>query len=204
MRRLLVLATALSLSACSGVGGLGYSYVAPLRPAAVGDGSLIVVPPRPWNHIGRQFWDIRQEEDWTENGELLDGISFITGMREGKAIVRQRKKADQQVPVFSAGMSPQEIAAMLESFYRVRGGAVDFRTTGLSPRTFLGRPGFQFDYEHVGGDELTRRGRAVGTIVDRRLYVILLDAAKMHYFDADLPDFEAIVASAALRGGPRP
>jgi len=36
-------------------------------------------------------------------------------------------------------------------------------------------------------------------VIDNRLYLILLDAAKSHYYDATLPDFESIVASARLR-----
>ena len=90
---------------------------------------------------------------------------------------------------------------MLESLYRVRGGAVDFRTLSLQPRPFLGANGFQFDYEHLDDDELWRKGRAVGAVIDGRLYLILLDAARSHYYGATLPDFEAIVASAQLRDG---
>jgi hypothetical protein len=96
-------------------------------------------------------------------------------------------------------MTPPEIAAMIESLYRVRGGAVDFRTVSLQPRQFLGTSGFQLDYEHLDDDELWRRGRAVGTVINGKLYLILLDAAKSHYYDAALPDFEALVASAELR-----
>jgi hypothetical protein len=98
-------------------------------------------------------------------------------------------------------MTPPEIAAMLESLYRVRGGAVDFRTLSIQPRAFLGTNGFQIDYEHLDDDELWRKGRAVGAIVDGELYLIMFDAARAHYYDAALPDFEAIVASAQLRAG---
>ena len=98
--------------------------------------------------------------------------------------------------MFRSNMTPPEIAAMIESLYRVRGGAVDFRTLSLQPRPFLGTNGFQLDYEHLDDDELWRRGRAVGTVINGELYLILLDAAKSHYFDATLPDFEAVVASA--------
>jgi len=35
-------------------------------------------------------------------------------------------------------------------------------------------------------------------VINGQLSMILLDAAKSHYFDATLPDFEAIVASARL------
>jgi len=81
----------------------------------------------------------------------------------------------------------------------VKGGAVDFRTLSLQPRPFLGANGFQLDYEHLDSDELWRKGRVVGAVIDGRLYLILLDAARSHYYNATLPDFEAIVASAQIR-----
>jgi hypothetical protein len=90
---------------------------------------------------------------------------------------------------------------MIESLYRVRGGSVDFKTLSLQPRPFLNTSGFQLDYEHLDDDELWRRGRAVGAVIDGKLYMILLDAAKAHYFDATLPDFESMVASAEVRRG---
>jgi hypothetical protein len=163
---------------------------------------MAVTAPRPWNRTRRLFLfeDIRQVEDWTLNGPLLDGMSFVTGLKNGKSLIRQRRTANQQVPLFRSNMTPPEIAAMIESLYRVRGGAVDFRTLSLQPRPFLGTNGFQLDYEHLDGDELWRRGRVVGAVINGELYLILLDAAKSHYWDATLPDFEAVVASAQLRG----
>jgi hypothetical protein len=194
----------LVLAGCSSVGGEGlgfsdYSLVR-ARRVAVGDGSLTVAAPRPWNrHRPVMFEDIRQVEDWTENGPVLDGISFVTGLRNGKTLIRQRRTASEQVPTFRSTMTAPEIAAMIESLYRVRGGAVDFRTLSLQPRAFLGSSGFQLDFEHLDDDELWRRGRAVGSVVGGRLYMIVLDAAKSHYFDETLPDFEAVVASAQLK-----
>jgi hypothetical protein len=96
-------------------------------------------------------------------------------------------------------MTPQEIVDMIESFYLIRGGSVEFQMTGLKPRTFLGRPGFQFDYTHLGGDELRRQGRAVGAVINGRFYLILFDAARMHYFPAGIAEFERIVETARLR-----
>jgi len=37
-------------------------------------------------------------------------------------------------------------------------------------------------------------------VVGGQLYLIMFDAARSHYYDAALPDFEAIVASAEFRG----
>jgi hypothetical protein len=203
-RAIALIALATGLSACSTLGGEGYGFsdysLVRVRDTSVGDGSMIVAAPRPWNrHRAVLFEDVRAVEDWTLDGPLLDGISFVSGLESGHFLIRQRKTADQQVPKFRAEMTPPEIAAMLESLYRVRGGAVDFKMLSLQPRAFLGTNGFQLDYEHLDDDELWRRGRAVGTVINNRLYLILLDAAKSHYYDATLPDFESIVASARLR-----
>jgi len=191
------------LSACTGVGGGGYGVsgysAANVRRLSVGNGKMSVVPPRPWNrHRASLFADVASVEDWTLNGPLLDQITFITGLRSGHFMVRQRRTTDQQVPKFRADMTPPEIAAMLESLYRVRGGAVDFRTLALQPRTFLGTNGFQLDYEHLDSDELWRKGRAVGAVVNGELYLIMFDAARSHYYDGAVGDYEAIVASAQL------
>jgi hypothetical protein len=200
-----LIAAALALSACSGVGseyGIGSYEPVQVRYRAVGNGSLAVAPPRPWNRQreGLSFTDLREVEEWTLNGPYLDGIVFITGLKNDRYMIYQRRTTAQQVPKFRSNMTPPEIAAMLESLFRVRGGTVEFRTLGIQPRQFLGHNGFQFDYEHLDGDELWRKGRAVGAVIDGRLYLILLDAARSHYYATTLPDFEAIVASARLRG----
>jgi hypothetical protein len=203
-RLALAAVAALGLSACSGLGGgdYGYSSYALVRVhrVNVGDGSLSVVPPRPWNRHRSILWaDVRDVEDWTLNGPYLDGISYVSGLKSGAYLIRQSKRADQQVPKFRSDMTPPEIVSMLESLYRIKGGAVDFRTLSLAPRPFLGTGGFQLDYEHLDSDELWRKGRAVGAVINGKLYLILYDAARSHYYPATLPDFESIVASARLR-----
>ena len=199
---LLLSFSAVSLAACSSLEGGGYGFgggysLVRAKEVRVGNGSVAVTPPREWNKQSTTlFDDISTVEDWTQNGPYLDTISFVTGMKDGKAVVRQRSRDDRQVPKFRSNMTAPEVAAMIESLFRVRGGAVDFKTTSLTPRAYLGASGFQFDFEHLDSDEVRRRGRAVGAIIDGRLYLVLLDATKSHYFDKSLPDFEAIVHSA--------
>ena len=204
--RLALLSAALPLAACSSLGGgeygIGDYNLVRVHRVEVGDGGMTVVAPRPWNERRRSilFDDVPDVEDWTLNGPILDGISFVSGMKSGHYLIRQRKSADQQVPKFRADMTPPEIAAMLESLYRVRGGAVEFRTLNLQPRPFLGAAnGFQLDYEHLDSDELWRKGRVVGAVIGDRLYLVMFDAARSHYYNAALPDFEAIVGSAQIR-----
>jgi hypothetical protein len=202
---LALLAGTAGLSGCSSLGGgeYGYSDYGLVRVARVnvGDGQMSVVAPRNYNRHRRiLFSDVRDVEDWTLNGPLLDGISFVSGMNNNRELIRQRHTANQQVPRFRSDMTPPEITAMLESLYRVKGGAVDLKTLSLQPRPFLGANGFQWDYEHLDSDELWRRGRAVGAVIDGKLYMILFDAARSHYYETMLPDFESIVASAHRRG----
>ena len=207
MRKSIVILTAAALlGGCSdslGSGGFGFSGYSLIRArdVAVGDGSMVVAPTREWNRVST-VWaidDIRAVEDWTLNGSSLDSLSFVTGLKGGRYIIRQSKRAAQQVPKFRSDMTAPEVTAMLESFYRVKAGTVDFKTVGLSPRQFMGYPGFQFDFDHLDTDEVWRRGRCVGAVIGGRLYLVLLDGARSHYFAAALPDFEAVANSARLR-----
>ena len=202
--KLSLIGSAFALSACGnqlgGEYGISDYTAVGVHRVQVGDGSLSVAPLRPWNrHRHIVFGDVHEVDDWTLNGPVLDELSFVSGLKDNRALIRQRWTANQQVPRFRSNMTPPEIAAMLESLFRVRGGAVDFHTLSLKPRAFLGTNGFQLDYEHLDNDEVWRKGRAVGAVINGRLYMIMLDAARSHYFEASLPDYEAIVDSARLR-----
>ena len=206
MKRMTIalLAATLAASGCASDGGGfgygGYSLVRP-RSTVIGDGSMAVTPPREWNRVS-SVWaidDIRAVEDWTLNGPYLDSMSFVTGLKNGRYIIRQSRRDFQQVPKFRSDMTAPEITAMLESFYRVKAGAIEVKTTSLKPRALMNYPGFQWDYDHLDQDEVWRRGRVVGAVIGGRLYLILLDGARMHYFDNALPDFEAVVNSARFR-----
>lgn len=197
---------AASLTGCAGAIGesadIGLYRLVRVKPIAVGDGSMVVTPPREWNRQRRlfDFFDtLRWVEDWTLNGPYLDGITFVAGLPNRQALVRQRYTEERQVPQFRSNMAAPEIAAMIESAFRVRGGAVEFRTLNLQPRPLAGYPGFQFDYEHLDSDEVWRKGRSVGAVINGRLYLILFDAARSHYYANAINDFEAMANSARLR-----
>ena len=202
--KVLLAAATLPLAACTGLGegaDVGIYQLVRVKPTNVGNGSVTVLPPRPWNKQRRFFFfdSVRWVEDWTLNGPYLDGITFVTALPSGEYLVRQRKSDERQVPKFRSDMTAPEIAAMLETAFRVRGGAIDFKTLTLQPRQFVGYPGFQFDFEHLDGDELWRKGRAVGAVVNGRLYLILFDATRSHYYANALPDFEVMANNARIR-----
>jgi len=187
-------AAAVLLSGCV----VGYTLVPGASQVAVSQGSMKVRPPTNWNKEPTGTLDTPRVEVWTQNGPLLDNIRFVGALPSGEAMTRQKPKDDRQVPVFRSDMSPQDLVSMVESFYRLRVGATIFETTSVKPATFAGNSGIQFDYRYVAADEVKRRGRAILSVVTGKLYLISLDGAAVHYFDADVADFEKIVESAAI------
>lgn len=200
----LSLAAVLALSGCAGGTGLGGLGITPYRlvqpgPVRVARDRMEVTPTRPWNRSPRAHTDITREENWTLNGPYLDTLTFIGGVQSGEPLVRFQRRTDwRQVPNFRADMDPTEIVGIIETLYRVRGNSVRFEATALQPRTFLGHPGFQFDYQRLGGDEVERRGRGAAAVIGNRLYMILFDAARMHYYPAAIDEVDRIIASARL------
>ena len=161
--------------------------------------SMAVTPPREWNKISAQRSSPTSAtvEDWTQNGPYLDGISFVTGLKDGKALVYQRSRDDRQVPKFRSNMT----AARDRGDDRKpvpgarRSGRIQDHRRSRRGRSWAPTASSMI-IEHLDSDEVRRKGRAVGAVIDGRLYLILFDAARSHYYDALLPDFEAIVNSA--------
>lgn len=170
----------------------------PASAVVVAKGSMTVHPGIAWNKAPKGPYDIAWEENWTQNGPTLDSIGFVGGLPDGQAITRQRRKDDRKVPVFHAGMSPQDLTSMVESYYRIRAGAALFEVRGVQPATFLGHPGLQFDFDYVARDEVRRRGRMRIAVIAGKLYLLALDGAALYYFDAALPEYEAMAGSATL------
>lgn len=189
------LVLALALAGCAA----RYQLVAPAA-VPVARNSMVVTPSSAWNRVPRQPTDIPEEENWTANGPLLDTVSFIGGLESGRPIVKQRRRDQLRVPVFTEAMSPQDLVSMVESYYRIRADITVFEATGVQPTQFLGAPGLRFDYVYVGPDQVGRRGRTVMVVIGGRLYAVILDAARSHYFEAAAPEFDRMVAGAQPRG----
>ena len=192
MKTLITLACAMTLSGCAAYG------LIPANQTVTAAKRLVVTPPSAWNKLPRGGDALPQEENWTKNGAVLDSISFFGGVQSGGALTRQRRKADQQVPVFRAGMTPPELTGMVESYYRVRAGVAQFTPTAVEPIAFLGTTGIAMDFDYLTGDDVRRKGRAVMAEVGGRLFLMTLDGTQSHYFDAARPDFDAMVAGARV------
>lgn len=131
------------------------------------------------------------------NELLLDSLSFIGALPDGASIIKAGSKDDEPVPVFRSAMTPAALAEMIEAAQR-RSGAAEFNAVSIAAVDFLAGEGVQFDYRFMLDDAVVRRGRAVMAIVDGQLYMVQLNAVAIHYFDAALPEFEALVRSARI------
>lgn len=160
--------------------------------------SMTVQPATAWNRIPVTPGHIPQEESWTKNGPLLDTVAFVGALPEGKALAMQKQKDDRQVPVFKAGMTPDDLVSMVEGSYRV-GGVNVFEVTSVQPALFLGQPGIRMDFSYVMGDQLPRKGRCVMGVVNNKFYLMKLEGAASHYFDASAPEFDQMLQTAAAR-----
>jgi hypothetical protein len=176
--------------------GSTYSLVQP-GPNSVAKKSMVVQPATAWNRIPKNK-DQPWEESWTLNGPLLDTVAFVGGVPDGKALVRQNRKVGAQVPTFRSDMSPDDLVSMIEGSYRV-GGVSAFETGEVVPVKFLGTNAIRMDFSYVPGDKLPRKGRCVMGVVDNKLYLMKLEGAASHYFDAAIPQFESMLSSATLR-----
>jgi hypothetical protein len=192
MKTPLLLLAAFSLAGCMP----NYLLVEP-GPSAVGDGTLAVTPTSAWNSMPVAMQQPPWEESWTLNGPLLETVGFVSGLPDGKSLLRQRKKADAQVPVFRADMTPADLVSMIESSYRV-GGITVFNVDSVDTTPFLGDTGIRLRYHYSPNEGIGRRGSCVLRVVDGKLYLMKLDGVASHYFDKAQPEFDRMVASATL------
>jgi hypothetical protein len=184
---------AIALGACAA----RYALVPAGEPSLVG-GSLIVQPGSAWNVVPMWRDQPEWEETWTRNGALLETLTFVSGMAEGNALRKQRRKDDRQIPPFRADMTPQDLVSMIEASYRTRGVTV-FDIESVDTVDFLGGKGVKARYTFAPNDGISKKGVCVLRVIDKKLYLMTLDGVSSHYFDAALTDFEHMVASAKLR-----
>ncbi|MBX3706819.1 MAG: hypothetical protein KF911_09280 [Pseudomonadales bacterium] len=188
----LVVVMALLLGGCAAK----YTLVAPGQVSVANKG-LVVTATESWNRLPPQRQDAAARESWTRNGPVLEVISFVGGLGDGEALVKQKAKDDRQIPTFRATMSPIDLVSMIESSYRLDGINV-FEITSLDPVRFLGTDGILMNFRFVAPDHLPRIGRSVMAIVDRKFYAMTLIGAEAHYFQASLTAWEGLLASARI------
>ena len=150
----------------------------------------------PWNRY--ESPETGNAEIWTSDGLPLDRIDFFAGIAADETLVRPRAGQEKSLPRFRPGMQPQEIVEMVDASMAMDGSV--FRTDKLAPASFAGGDGFRFDFTLIRKqDELTLRGIGYGIVQDKRLYLVLYRAPRLHYFERNLKRFEQVAASVRIR-----
>jgi hypothetical protein len=164
---------------------------------AVAGGRMTVNPGTHWKRFHEGPRETRWEEMWTWTGPQIDRMALVGGLPDGQAIIVQDQAADQQVPVFRADMTAQDLTSMLEVSYRLNGVTV-FDIESVEPVDFLGGPGVKLRYNYASGIVIPKRGRCVMRVVGQKLYAIRLEGVANQSFDAVAAQFDQVVASARL------
>lgn len=162
----------------------------------VAKSSLSVTPPRDWNKLSVRPG--KKAETWTLDGERLNDISFYADIAPGEPLFREHNKKRDPLPKLRPNSLLTDIPELVEGTYRSHYSIAVFSIGTSSPTKFLGHPAIRFSYEYVTPDELTRRGEAVAMLRNGNLFMISYDAPKLHFFDRNVDDYRALVASAKL------
>lgn len=163
----------------------------------VAAGRVTLSPESQWQRLYANTNVTRWDEVWTWSGAQIDRMTLVDGLPEGKAIVIQDRTTDQQVPVFRADMTAQDLASMLEVSYRVR-GVTAFDLESVEPVEFLAGPGVSLRYDYASGIVFHKKGRCVMRIVGQKLYAMKLEGLATESFDALAARFDRLVAGARL------
>lgn len=140
-------------------------------------------------------------EIWTTEGEVLDQLVFFGGIPDGQPLIKLPPGREERTPLptFRRDMADGDVVELFVSSLVLSGRTPAVTIQLLRPATFLGGPGFRFDFAYAGSDEIDRRGTAIGTVRDGRLWMIGFEGTRLLHYNRLLPEAERIFATATLR-----
>lgn len=101
-------------------------------------------------------------------------------------------------PVLRAGLQAADIVRLFEQRHARDGSAVELRR--LAPNTFVGQPGFVFEFEWVRRtDDLRLRGTGWGAVVRGELHALVYTAPRLVFHERGIGAVRAMARSARLR-----
>ncbi len=164
-------------------------------------GRLTVQLGQAWNKVPTPGTDLPYES-WTQEGVTLDHLRLWAGVRSGESLLKAPPPAAGQralrVPVFRAGMAPDQIANLFEMLYAFDGSQV--QVVRIDPTTFAGQPGVRFELAVVRKhDEVQLAAVGWAAVRGDELFAMTYAAPRLGFFPRGRPGAEAIAASARLR-----
>ena len=187
-----VLLAALVLSSCASV------VLAPAGPHAVGKGQQVT--------LGRDWTDMsvaisppaKKVRLLTIDGPLLNRLYLTEGLGAGERLGMSYDK-QKPTPAVRAGMSATERIEFVSDSVAAL-GYLRVETARPRPAKVGEAAAIRFDLDAQTSDGLDIRGTALVAEQGGKLYVILYLAPAEHYFQANLGEVEAIMASARIVG----
>jgi len=157
---------------------------------------LLVRVDNPWNQFDRIAGDTTPT--WTQEGISVDTLRFHVALKDGELIAPTPPEPKGQKPLaFKASMQPSEVISLYEAYYS-RGGST-FKLEKVGPATFIGQPGFQFEFSSVRKtDEVQLRGMGWGAVRNGELFVITYTAPRLGFYQRGIGSATAIAKSARV------
>jgi hypothetical protein len=139
-------------------------------------------------------------ETWTIDGMLLDSVTILAAVPDGKPLALLRGESTDKLAPFHKTMTASEVMDLFEASFSAEMKTTVLETRNLRPVAFGGAEGFRFEASYTGENEVESEMAVAGAIRDGKLYLLVYRGARLHYFPKYLPEFEGIVASARLPG----
>lgn len=160
-------------------------------------GRMVVDLDKPWNQFEQVMGD--GIPTWTQDGVTVDTLKFYVGLKDGALIAETPSEPKGQAPLaFKSTMQTAEIVGLFERLYS-RGGS-SFTLERLAPHSFVGTPGFRFEFSSIrNADDVRLRGVGWGAVRNGELFAITYTAPRLAFYPAGLPSATAIAESARLR-----
>lgn len=191
MNKLLSLSGAVVLVMAS-TGVHANSLIAPGPHAQIAKSSIVASPDGEWNKLS--FSGGPNVEVWTRDGDNLNKVSFFGGVAAGMPIYRDTAKKKAPLPTVDGAMLLPDIPVLLESTYRARYQVNRMSIDSQDVTAIGGRQAIRFTYSYVRDEDgVERQGEAVGTMVNKKLYLVTYEAPKIYYFGRDLEAYHKIV-----------
>jgi len=162
--------------------------------ALVDPGGIKVKPIMNWN---QQKTD--NEFYWTLDGRFLNEIGFIS-VKENEYIMPLKNRwgvIDSKSPKYNANMNILEIPAVIQEAWEIH-GFQKFTTVTIEPTLFLKNKGFKFHFTGTTLDGLNKLGIVYGTIIEKKLYIMMYSGAVIEFYEKGKDDFIQMAESATL------
>lgn len=130
------------------------------------------------------------------DGALLNRVYVIGGLKPGEFMVKPENK-ETPTPLYRAGLSATELVEFITDNV-VALGYQGAEPKGLKPGRLGDTDGVRIEIACRTKDGLEMKGLATVAEKGGKLYAVLYLAPAEHYYEASLPQVEAIIGSARL------